>query len=246
MIAIPPISTRLGRFLRLLLRLVPEERPIRILTGPLRGKRWLSTSGTHGCWIGTYELELQRLLVSNVRPGDVVFDIGANVGFFTLLSSMLVGATGRVVAFEPLPRNLECLRKNLELNRVTNAVVIPAAVAETAGVGVLTELPSPSLARLGTEGRTVPLVALDELLAQGTVPSPSVMKIDVEGAESRVLRGAHALLSTRRPLVLLSAHGFLQHQECWAYLAQLDYQLQLRRDGSRDGQYEIVGRHRDG
>ena len=244
MIGVPTANTLLGRLLRFPLRLVPDGRPLRILTGPLAGKRWISTSATHGCWLGTYESELQRLFVSSLRPGDVFFDVGANVGFFTLLGSALVGPHGRVVAFEPLPGNVALLRENLELNGVANTTVIPAAVAETPGTGMLSESSSSSQGSLGNEGVTVPLVALDALLAEGTIPSPSVMKVDVEGAESRVLAGARTLLSKSRPLIFLSTHGIRQHQACWSYLAGIGYELRLRRDGSADGQYESVATHR--
>src|SRR5262245_36111858 len=107
--------TLLGRLVRTPLRLVPQLKPLRILTGPLAGKRWLSTSGTHGCWLGTYEMDLQRLIVSSLKPGDVFYDVGANVGFFSLLAASLVGSRGTVIAFEPLPRNIALLQQNLAL-----------------------------------------------------------------------------------------------------------------------------------
>ena len=213
-----------------------------MLSGPLAGARWISSSGTHGCWLGLYERELQHLLVESLRPGDVFFDIGANVGFFSLLGSRLVGPTGRVVSFEPLPRNLELLRRHLNLNQTANLTVIPAAVADVEGVGCLSEAPSASQGALSERGISVALVSLDTLWAAGNVPTPSVLKIDVEGAESRVLTGARDLLSRSRPLVLLSTHGREQHEACWQILVELDYDLRLRRDGRHDGQYELIAR----
>lgn len=96
---------------------------------------------------------------------------------------------------------------------------------------------------LGAEGIGVPVVTLDKLVNDGTIPPPSVMKIDVEGAEERVLTGAYRLLTTAFPLIFLSAHGYRQHEACRDYLSELGYELQLRRDGNRDGQYEVTAKH---
>ena len=97
-----------------------------MLLGPLRGALWLPRSATAGSWLGTYERELQEVFTAHVRPGDVVFDVGANVGFYSLLAARLVGPKGRVVAFEPAARNVALLEQHLRLNRVTNVIVIAA------------------------------------------------------------------------------------------------------------------------
>ncbi len=75
-----------------------------VVQGPLRGKRWIAGSSNHGCWLGSYELAKQRKVIELVRPGMVCWDVGAHVGFYTLLFAELVGPLGRVFAFEPLPR----------------------------------------------------------------------------------------------------------------------------------------------
>ena len=237
---IPSAKTRLGRLMRLPLRLVPAERPIRILTGPLAGKRWVSTSHTHGCWLGTYERDLQETLVSHLRAGDTFFDVGANVGFFTLLGSTLVGKTGSVVAFEPLPRNVALLRRHVAMNGLENVTVIAAAVADAPGSGFLSPSRSSAQGSLKKEGIAVSVVAIDDLLSRGGLRRPTVLKIDVEGAESRVLAGARNLLEVFHPLLLLSTHGSHQHATCWRYLQELGYELVLRRDGRSDHQYESV------
>lgn len=104
-----------------------------ILQGPLRGKRWIVSSSTAGCWLGSYELDKQRRFATTLRPGHVVYDLGANAGFYTLLASKLVGRSGHVVAFEPLPENLAALRRHLELNGVDNVTVMDAAVWSSGG-----------------------------------------------------------------------------------------------------------------
>jgi hypothetical protein len=74
-----------GRLLRAPLELLPKGLTVRVLQGPARGMKWVVGSGTHGCWLGSYEYSKQRLLRRLIRPGDVVYDVGANVGFYTLL-----------------------------------------------------------------------------------------------------------------------------------------------------------------
>ena len=135
------------------LRLIPRKMVVPIIQGPLRGKRWVVGSSTHGCWLGSYEYVKSRLRERHVRSGDPVYDIGAHVGFYTLLASVLVGPTGRVVAFEPFPRNLAYLRKHLALNHVRNAVVIEGAVYDHEGEVRITEGPSSSESR-GGRGRS--------------------------------------------------------------------------------------------
>src|ERR1043165_45133 len=90
-----------GRIARLPLSLIPAGARMPILQGPLRGKRWVAGSHVHGGWRGSYEFEKQQMFISAIKPGAVVYDIGANVGFYTLLASRLAGPQGRVYAFEP-------------------------------------------------------------------------------------------------------------------------------------------------
>jgi len=215
--------------------------PLRVLSGPLAGRRWLSTSANHGCWLGTYERELQHLLVRTLKRGDVFYDVGANVGFFSLLAAVLVGPAGRVVAFEPLPRNIDLLRANLGLNAVANVDIVTAAVAEKAGSTLFATEGSPSMGSIDApQGIEVPVVALDELVAKGEIPLPAAIKMDIEGAESRALSGARKILETHRPILFLSTHGYRQHEECTRLLGELGYHVHMWRDGAADGQYESV------
>lgn len=230
----------LHRIVRAPLAMVPRMRPVPVLSGPLRGARWLSTSGTHGCWLGTYERDLQRELWSALQPGAVFFDIGANVGFFSLLARRRVGDAGTVVAFEPLPRNMEMLRRNLALNRAS-VMPIDAAVSNQSGIGRFEQTESGSMGHLGTgDGIDVRLVTVDELVCSGEIPPPDIIKMDIEGAESKALAGARQILLRHRPRIFLSTHGWAEHARCCEFLRTLGYTPRLRRDGLADGQYEIV------
>ncbi|HEX6832536.1 MAG TPA: FkbM family methyltransferase, partial [Rudaea sp.] len=100
-----------------------------ILQGPLRWRLWIPGSSSHGCWLGSYEYDKQRLFARVARSGDVVFDIGANVGFYTLLAATCVAPTGRVVAFEPMPSNVKRIHQHLKLNRIGSVHSVEAAVS---------------------------------------------------------------------------------------------------------------------
>lgn len=120
-----PSSSLVGRLVRLPLRLVPKAAEVRILQGPLRGKRWIVGSFNHGCWLGSYEIAKQKKIVELVRPGMVCWDVGAHVGFYTLLFAELVGPKGRVFAFEPVSSNLALLRRHVEMNGYMNVRIVP-------------------------------------------------------------------------------------------------------------------------
>ena len=198
-------QTRRGRIARLPLRLIPSRTVVRVARGPNRGSRWVAGSGVHGYWLGGYERQHQRLLVRLLQPGDVFFDAGAHVGFYTLLASRQVGATGRVVAFEPNPRNLAFLRRHVALNRATNVTIVEAAVSSDVGF-VQFDLSGDSAMGHVTQddgGLRVASLSLDAWVAENGI-LPTVMKIDVEGHEPPVLEGADMTLSQGRPKVVLS------------------------------------------
>ncbi len=139
----------------------------------------------------------------------MVYDIGANVGFYTLLASALAGPRGRVVAFEPLPRNLEFLRAHVAMNGMTNVVIRSVALADHPGTRPFDDTPGPSEAHLAARGSlTVECATLDALVAKGEIPPPDVIKMDVEGAELLVLRGGEDV-----------------HAACVAWLEQAGFRL---------------------
>ena len=159
-----------------------------ILQGPLRGKKWIVGSSNHGCWLGSYEHDKQIKFQNALGPGQVVYDIGAHVGFYTLLASLGVGAIGRVYSFEPLPRNLLYLRKHIELNHAENCEVIDAAVADSDGSTRFDSARPASMGWLSENGNLeVRVVSIDSLAENKQVLPPDIMKIDVEGAEFPVL-----------------------------------------------------------
>jgi FkbM family methyltransferase len=145
-----------------------------------------------------YEARFDRALMSRVRPGDVVWDVGANVGLYTLRLADAVGVTGKVVAFEPVPAtHAELVRRTNGFSQVSARNV---AVSNRAGWLMMNldadpHSPTNSLAApIGTNAVRVPVEVAQELVQGGQVPSPNVAKIDVEGFEEEVLLGFGPLL----------------------------------------------------
>jgi FkbM family methyltransferase len=159
-----------------------------------------------------------------VRPGDVVYDAGANLGLYARYLITVLGA-GRVIAFEPAAENRPLLGRNLALGKIASQVmVLPVALADADGTapfqvddmqstsGTLSKVTGgePSVGRqnvgLGPLTTEVACRSLDSLVAEG-LPKPDVIKIDVEGAEALLLRGAAALLKQSSPRLLIELHG---------------------------------------
>ena len=218
----------LGKLIRLPLRLIPKTMILPILQGQLRSKKWVVGAGEHGYWLGSYEMEKRKAFERLILPGSVVYDIGANVGYFSLLASLLVGSEGQVVSFEPLPRNIHYLQRHIALNQLTNITVVEAAVSDHTGEAFFDLGASAAMGHLADAGElNVRLVSLDRLLADSEIEPPDYMKIDVEGAEYDVLCGAQYILETYQPLLFLDIHNQQAHDLSIALLDSLGYQYEV-------------------
>jgi len=217
----------LGRVLRAPLALIPDGMTVRILQGPLRGKKWIAGSSDHGCWLGSYEHAKQARLNDRLKRGGVMWDIGANVGFYTLLASHRAGPTGRVVAFEPLPENLVYLRRHLGMNGCRNVLVLDLAVSDHDGASLFKRGGSSSSGGIA-EGGDVPVTvaALDHLWESGQIGSPDMIKMDIEGAEYQALQGATKVLASCAPVIFLATHGARVHKDCCDLLLRAGYKLE--------------------
>jgi FkbM family methyltransferase len=191
-----------------------------ILRGPLRGFRWLVATRSSFLF-GTYEPTQTQLFQELVKPGDVVYDIGAHFGYYTLLSSKLVGDGGKVIAFEPSPANLVRLYRHINLNDRKNVQVLELAVSDHEGIAHFETRTGSGVGHLADDGPLeVKLTTLDSLTQ---FPLPQVMKIDVEGAEVGVLNGAKTLFARCKPLIFLSLHGDDLKTSCMSLLSGYGY-----------------------
>jgi FkbM family methyltransferase len=219
-----------------------------VAAGPARGLRLDPGAGDPAALTGLYEAPVQTAVAAELRAGDVVLDVGANIGFLTVLAARMVGPAGRVVAFEPVPGNAQLVRRNAALNRQAQVQVVQAAVSDQEGTATLVLARYVGGAALEGADRppdacgelSVPVVTLDGWLAAnaGRLPGPvRLVKVDVEGAEAAVLRGADALLRGQRPLVLLevdaaaAAAAEAKYEACRALLAGHGYRVERLPEG---------------
>jgi FkbM family methyltransferase len=156
---------------------------------------------------GRYEPGTTRLLERVLKPGMIVLDVGAHVGYFALLAARLVGSEGTVFAFEPDPSNFELLQKNIALNSYATVATFRKAVAECSGPMTLfldakgrdrNSLVSDGEPLSGQDTVEVETVSLDEFLEGKNIKTVDLLKIDAEGAECSILRGMRRSLHSGR------------------------------------------------
>lgn len=186
----------------------------------------------YGLVRGVLEPAVQEALRRHVESGAVVYDVGANLGFFSIFSARLAGPEGSVEAFEPVPNSAAAIRANAALNGMSAIRVHETAVSDQPGRMRLWLPPECSQAHLVDRGVRqdtarvieVPLVSLDDEIAAGRLPVPSVVKIDVEGSELAVLRGLRRTLMTHDITVICELHE--TNAEVLAVAAELGYKVE--------------------
>jgi FkbM family methyltransferase len=212
----------------------------------LRRHRWmlgkpLFVSGHHA-----QTLAMFRQLI---RPGDVVYDIGANIGYYTRFIARDMGA-GQVISFEPMTENAELLERNVALAKLDDKVkVYRLALSDhtgdellqvddvMGGTAVLDAVAGgkPSEARqhvgLGPKTETVKVMTLDSLIQRDNLPAPAFIKIDTEGAEAMVLGGALNTLRTHKPRLAIALHGEGPTRAVLNLLMRLGYTCRGEVDG---------------
>jgi FkbM family methyltransferase len=184
---------------------------------------------------GGYESKVQELLAARLKPGDCFFDVGAHIGFFSLLASQLVGEQGKVVAFEPDPRNAAALRANAVRNNLPQFKPVEAAAWSSSGPlefgraaeassyvqGQVTAISLVNDNRIQVNG-----LAIDDFVFRdGGAPAPNLIKIDVEGAEFEVLKGTAKVIKSAMPVVICEIHYATLVPEIDAWLSERGFLL---------------------
>jgi FkbM family methyltransferase len=204
-----------------------QRRTLPILGGPLAGTRWLIASRPD-FFFGTYEPEQTKAFQNIVQPGNVVYDVGAHYGYYTLLASALVGSAGKVFAFEPSPANVPRLQLHLRLNRGTNVTVQEIALSDHEGRARFDNQTGSGTGHLSSNGAVeVHITTLDALATQ--LPTPDVLKIDCEGAELQVLCGGEKTIHAVKPAIFLSTHGEQLKKDCFRLLESWGYSYSVLR-----------------
>jgi FkbM family methyltransferase len=192
-------------------------------------------------WLGTYEPELQSTVRELIPPGAVIFDVGANIGYVSLLLAKAAGEAGKVFAFEALPSNVDQLRRNVALNNMQAQVtVIDCAVTRASGPVSFLVHTSGGMGKVaGSAGRedryesevTVPGISLDEFVYGQGNPAPRVVKMDIEGGEVLALPGMRRVLGEAHPLLLMELHGPESCRAAWESLSSSGYEICWMRPG---------------
>lgn len=179
-----------------------------------RGLRFDSGGGHPGYALGTSDIDEQNAMARHLSSGQVFYDIGANVGFFTTLAAQIVGPQGQVYGFEPFPASAATARENARRNGFEHVAIIKAAVSNFEGEAVFDVSQTITTFRLlrpeeqpagSKQSIKVPVMTIDAQISAGLRP-PNLVMIDVEGAELEVLEGMRQTLLTRRPMVICEVH----------------------------------------
>lgn len=213
--------------MRLLLPLAPSTFIARLPGGGTIELRYDEQIGLSTLLNGTFEAAETKELCRLARPGTTAIDAGANVGLFTIPLAASVGATGRVLAFEPTAETARRLQENVERNRLDNVTVVEAALGARRGRGTLSIHADGAYNSLTPAGSTqraeIRVDRLDDVWEEAGRPEVSVLKVDVEGSELDVLAGGTALLRAARPAVLVEAAESSRAIEVRELLRSYDY-----------------------
>lgn len=188
--------------------------------------------------LGRYEADIQELLSHEATGCQVTYDVGAHVGFFTLLFGHVTGDSGTVIAFEPSESEASRVEELVRCNQMQDRVTVErfAVCDEVAQLvfftghasftGILDKV-SKSHNRDNQTSVTVQGITLDEFVYGRNNPAPDLMKIDVESAEASVIRGAKRLLTEKRPKMLIEVHGPTPCKDTITEVLALGYQIEF-------------------
>ncbi len=217
--------------------------------GPAQGIKFVvRMPEDKGIWTGTYEAEFAAAVAAAVRPGFVAYDIGAWHGFFAGL--MAARGARETHVFEPLPENADRIARLVRLNPRFDIRLHQCALGNDDGQIELLVMAQTSMAKISSSAfqadaaadrrLQVELARIDTLVARGEIAPPDVIKMDVEGAEALVLRGATAVLEKYGPAVFAEVHSRALLDECSSLLGSLGYSIDMIEQDAWTSRSEVV------
>ncbi len=213
-----------------------REFPHKVDAGPAKGISFLiRLPEDKGIWTGTYEHDLASRIAAAVQPGTVGYDIGGWHGFFS--GVMAANGAREVHVFEPLPLNIGRIRKLIELNTDKSITLHEVALGASDAEMSLLIMPETSMTKLEISAfqnevtsqnkLRVRVRSLDSIVHAGEIMPPSLVKIDVEGAELLVLQGAQATLREHHPEIFAEVHSPALLKQCMEFLTAANYRVEL-------------------
>lgn len=203
-------------------KLLPKKMILTILSGKLKGMKWYPASADISCLYSNYEPHFTKFLEKELSETDIFYDIGANVGYYSLLVSKICD---KVISFEPLPNNLFYIKQHLKLNNIQNVTLIEAAVLDVKGFSNFSIGLRPSTSHITQSSNAIKVktVKIDELVKEEIIAPPTIMKIDIEGSEFLALKGASDTIKKYKPKIFLEIHGEDLMEKCSNLLKKLGY-----------------------
>lgn len=214
------------------------------IDGDIKARIWPGDIIGRDLYLGNlFEVNEVRYVKKSLKPGMIFFDIGANMGYYTLIGAKLVGSSGQVHSFEPSPRMFQELRFNVELNNFNNVYLNNVALGNKPGLALLSRYDRGkevfgSLSDRAFPGKTivgydeVGLETLDDYMVKNSIVRVDIIKMDVEGAELLVLKGAKSFLKQCAPKIIvfeladIHAAGFgYRCEEVLDLLRSMDYEI---------------------
>jgi len=213
---------------------------IKILSGPLKGKKWSITSG-YRFIRGNYEQYKTDAFIENFSSGSIFFDIGAHIGYFSSIAAVINNGKGGIFAFEPRPMNIKFFRKHMKINNFQNVMLIEAAAGGNDGIVQFNDRTGSATGSVSRNGNLkVNQVSIGRMIKDGSLPVPDFIKIDVEGGEREVLKNLQDIISSVRPRLLVATHG----DECRVFtenfLNENKYSFRILNPEAVSGDTEII------
>ena len=211
-----------------------------IQAGPLKGKKWIATSGKKFI-TGKFAPLKTKAFLDQFVPGSIFYDIGAHFGYFSAIACSINAGKGHVYAFEPRPMNADFFLRHMKVNGFNCFTLIQAAVSAREGEAPFNSSTGTGTGHLSPQGNiTVKIISIDHQFEAGKLPAPDFIKIDVEGGEMEVLKGCEKVISTCHPKLLIATHGLTNHEFVIHFLNQHGYSYEvLNKDGIK-GDTEII------
>lgn len=215
---------------------------VEVASGAIAGlKLRLDLQREKDCWLGNYETNLQDAVAHFARPGMTVYDVGANIGYVSLVFAAAVSETGHVYSFEALPSNVTRLQEHFALNGLeSRATVLHAAVVDQPKTvefmvhvshGMGKAAGSAGRDEIYTDRLLVDGISIDAFVLEEGNPPPALLKMDIEGGEVLALPGMRRTLATFRPIVFLELHGKEAAETAWKIFTAEGYRLHTMEKG---------------
>lgn len=213
---------------------------LKIKSGPLRGKKWIATSG--GKFIkGEHEPYKSEAIVKHFDKGEIFYDIGAHIGYFSAIAAMINDGAGMVIAFEPRPMNARFFRRHIKKNNFKGVTLYEAAVGEEEKMVLFDTSWGSATGRVSDRGKLeVRQVSIDRLVEKGEIPLPTFVKIDVEGGEIEVIKGLRDVIEKARPKMVVATHNDECHRFVTEFLRLHNYSFEILNPGRVKGDTEII------